>query len=147
MPVDTRTVLVSLAVNASIAAILFLVFSCARLGRFTRRFYAPRIYARPPRPPGQPHPPPPPSSLLPGQPHHHPPPPAASSSLLGWVRAAWCASEPQVVAAGGLASALYLRVLALGLRLCALLALLTWVLVLPANLSGEPQRGSPSGCL
>jgi hypothetical protein len=46
-------------------------------------------------------------------------------------------SEAQVVAAAGLASALYLRVLALGLRLCALLALLTWALVLPVNLSGE----------
>lgn len=45
-------------------------------------------------------------------------------------------TEAQVVASAGLLPALYLRLLAMSARLVALLGLVTFLLVLPANLAG-----------
>ncbi len=51
-----------------------------------------------------------------------------------------------MVLSAGLLPALYLRLLGMSARLVGLLALITCVLVLPANLAGEGSEGMLRDC-
>jgi hypothetical protein len=46
MAVDTQAFAVSLGINTAICVVCFIVFSFVRTARLTRKFYAPKRYAR-----------------------------------------------------------------------------------------------------
>ncbi|GBF92769.1 hypothetical protein Rsub_05388 [Raphidocelis subcapitata] len=133
MPVDARTVGVTLGLNLAITLGLFGLFSLLRVARWSRRWYAPSRFRTAADAAD--------AAVGAGHPGHPPPgtpqPPALPLTLLTWLWPLLRLSEEDVLrVTGGLDVAMYLRIIRFGLALTA--SCIVWCIgvVLPVNFTG-----------